>query len=47
MAAKRKTRPAARSAITGHFLPLWRAKANPNTTVVERIPIGRHRRKRS
>jgi len=38
--AKRKTTSSlrGRDAKTGHFIPVSKARKNPNTTVVERIP---------
>lgn len=28
-----------RDAVTGHFIPVSEARARPNTTVVERVPL--------
>lgn len=28
-----------RDAVTGHFIPVAQARANPQTTVVERVPL--------
>jgi hypothetical protein len=43
--AKRKTTTRVRSAITGRFVPKSRAKKSPKTTITQRIPIGRRKKK--
>lgn len=42
--AKQKTRKAARSAITGEFITMKKAKKNPRTTVVETIKTPKKRK---
>jgi len=41
MATKPKTYQRGRDAITGRFVPLAQAQARPDTTIVQRVRIGR------
>jgi len=38
--AKAKTRKIGRDAVTGHFIPVEKARQRPSTTVVETVKIG-------
>ncbi|MCA1699774.1 MAG: hypothetical protein LC790_13065 [Actinobacteria bacterium] len=44
--AKQRFTTAVRSAITGRFVKKSRAKTSPKTTLTERIPIKRGRKKK-
>lgn len=45
MPLKRKSRKIGRDARTGRFIPVKKAKQDPDHTVVERIPIPKKKKK--